>query len=124
MIDKDYYKHGQDAVFLPGIIHGCENEVYILCYNENGGYNSNGCFDIDIVDKAGIIELFKESNGEYNIFFAMLPDKFQGRWRYCDNTMSEDFEEYKNVYNKANFISGLDGNYEDEMNFLVSWAEN
>lgn len=28
---------GYDAIFLPGKIHGCEDQAYIIYYNESGG---------------------------------------------------------------------------------------
>ena len=36
---------GVDAVFLPGKIHGCEDELYIIYYNASAN-DEKGCFEI------------------------------------------------------------------------------
>ena len=112
----------QDAVFLPGITHGCEWQACILYYNPQAD-NGNGCFEIEYVDKDGILALYKEVDGDAEAFFGTLPDLYHGKWYYCNRT-SENFKEYESLYPLADFICGVDGGIEDEMNFLYNWAKS
>ena len=70
-----------DAVFLPGKIHGCDWQVYIIylnpCANEG-----KGSFEIEIIDAERILRLYDEVNGDAEAFFGILPDWFHGEWRY------------------------------------------
>jgi len=47
---------GQEAVFLPGKIHGCDWQIYILYYNSCAN-NHNGCWEIEILDAERILAL-------------------------------------------------------------------
>ena len=113
-------EEGVDAVFLPGKIHGCEDELYIIYFNPCA-CDGKGCWEIEIVDYDRILELYEEVDGNDEEFFALLPDWFQGEWCYCDAD-HEGFEEYSEIYWEADFIVGRDGNGHDEMMFLVNWA--
>ena len=110
-----------DAVFLPGIIHGCEWQVYIIylnpCANEG-----KGSWEIEIVDAERILKLYDEVKGDAKAFFEVLPGWFHGEWRYCDKGM-EGYEELCEAYPSADFIVGRDGGMEEELNFLVEWAQ-
>lgn len=110
-----------DAVFLPGKIHGCEDELYIIYFNPCA-CDGKGSWEIEIVDYDRILELYEEVDGNEEEFFALLPDWFQGEWYYCDAD-HEGFEEYSEIYWEADFIVGRDGNVHDEMMFLVNWAK-
>lgn len=111
---------GVDAVFLPGKIHGCDWQVYILYLNENAN-NGNGSFEIEVCDAWRILSLYADVHGNEEHFFEELPDKFQGEWKYCDNG-DDGFDEYVEMYPKADFIVGRDGGTKEEMMFLVNWA--
>ena len=111
---------GIDAVFLPGKIHGCEWQVYIIYVNENAN-DGNGSFEIEIVDARRIIQLYADVCGDEVTFFSELPDWFQGEWQYCDNG-DDGFDELVDSYNDADFILDRDGKTQDEMMFLVNWA--
>lgn len=50
---------GYDAIFLPGKIHGCEDQAYIIYYNESGGDSGEGCFEIEVVDKSRLLAFLK-----------------------------------------------------------------
>lgn len=115
---------GQDAVFLPGKIHGCEWQVYIIYLNESAN-EGNGSFEIEILDAERIINLYEEVSGDAERFFELLPDKFQGEWQYCNNTpeTKEVFDDYVDTYFDADFICGEDGGKEEELKFLVEWAK-
>ena len=113
-------EEGVDAVFLPGKIHGCEDELYIIYFNPCA-CDGKGCWEIEIVDYDRILELYEEVDGNDEEFFALLPDWFQGEWCYCDAD-HEGFEEYSEIYWEADFIVGRDGIGHDEMMFLVNWA--
>ena len=117
---KVTFDSGRDAVFLPGTIHGCEWQAYILTYNDQAN-NSLGSFDIRIVDKERILKLYNEVNGNAEEFFEYLPDYFHGEWKYCDKG-NPDYDDYCRTFYMANFIEGKDGDAKDEMNFLVTWA--
>jgi len=114
---------GMDAVFLPGTIHGCEDEIYIVYLNEAAN-EGRGSFEIEILDAERILKLNEEVNGDAEAFFESLPDLFQGEWKYCDNTpdTKEAFDEYVNAYFKADFILGRDGGKPEELMFLTAWA--
>ena len=113
---------GIDAVFLPGRIHGCEWQAYIVYLNAEAN-EGNGSFEIEIIDKNRILDLYKSVNGNAQDFFGILPDLFHGEWYYC-NSGTEEFEEYAREYNDADFIFGRDGDEYDEMMFLVNWANS
>lgn len=111
---------GVDAVFLPGKIHGCEWQVYIIYANEAAN-NGNGSFEIEIIDAKRILALYAEVCGDVDEFFDTLPDWFHGEWQYCDNG-DEGFEEFVEMYPKADYIVERDGGTIEEMMFLVEWA--
>lgn len=112
---------GADAVFLPGKVHGCDWQAYIIYFNENAD-EGNGCWEIEIVDKKRILKLYNEVGGYSKEFFDRLPDLFQGERYYC-NRDADDFEAYLETYPTADFIYGRDGDETDEMMFLVNWAK-
>ena len=94
---------GQDAVFLPGKIHGCDWQIYILYYNSCAN-NHKGCWEIEILDTDRVLALYESVNGEADAFFDLLPDCFQGEWQYC-NFGTDAFNEYARVYSSADFTS-------------------
>ena len=109
-----------DAVFLPGKIHGCEWQVYIIYLNlcANDG---KGSWEIEIIDADRILKLNEEVGGDAEAFFDVLPDWFHGEWRYCDKGMN-GYEELEEAYPSADFIVGRDGGLQEELDFLVRWA--
>lgn len=111
---------GLDAVFMPGKIHGCEDELYVVYFNEQAD-EGNGCMEIEIVDYETILKLYKDVEGDYMDFFDLMPDYFQGEWKY-EPYGTADFNELCNEYHKADFIDGKDGSEEDKMYFIVNWA--
>lgn len=113
---------GVDAVFLPGKIHGCEDEVYIIYLNAEGN-NRDGCWEIEILDAERILKIHEIVGGDCNLFFAELADWFHGEWRYC-NFGTEDFDELQEAYPTADFICGRDGDSYEEMMFIVNWAKS
>lgn len=121
MTDWSAIPAGIDAVFLPGKIHGCDWQLYVLYMNEAAN-DENGSWEIEILDAQGILWAFEEAHGDVEGFFAALSDLYQGRWCYCDNG-TEGFDEYMEAFDSADFIVGRDGNTKDEMNFLVEWAK-
>ncbi len=122
MFDKEInIESGLDAVFLPGKIHGCEWQVYIIYFNDQAN-DCNGSWEIEVIDKYRILALYEEVEGNADDFFSMLPDLFHGEWYYCDKGTPE-FDEYTNAYPTADFIVGRDGGEYEEMMFLVNWAK-
>ena len=113
-------EEGMDAVFLPGKIHGCEYQVYIIYYNGCAN-DGKGSWEIEIIDADRILKLNEEVNGNAEAFFDVLPDWFHGEWRYCDKGM-EGYEAFEEAYPSADFIVGRDGGLEEELDFLVQWA--
>ena len=111
-----------DAVFLPGKIHGCEHQVYIIYFNPNAD-NGIGSYEIEIIDAERILKLSEEVNGDAEAFFDVLPDWFHGEWRYCDKGMA-DYEALEEAYPSADFIFGRDGGLREEHDFLVRWAKS
>ncbi len=112
---------GQDAVFLPGKIHGCEDQLYILSFNPNA-CDKKGSWDIEVIDRDGILELIDEVKDNCEAFFELLPDKYQGRWYYCDAGTLE-FHSYCKAYDEADFLIGRDGETEEEYEFIKAWAK-
>lgn len=110
----------QDAVFLPGTIHGCKDEIYII-YENPVANDGEGSFEIEVCDYETLLQLYEDVNHNATDFFELLPDYFQGRWLYC-NAPSESYNEYAEVYDKADFIFGRDGGVEEEMKFIIEWA--
>jgi len=111
-----------DAVFLPGKIHGSRWQVYIVYLNPDAN-DGNGSFEIEIVDAERILKLNKEVNGNSDEFFGQLPDWFQGEWGYVDAPEEYDEESpfvyLAREYHNADFI----GHSDAELAFLVGWAE-
>lgn len=112
---------GLDAVFMPGKIHGCEDELYIVYFNEQAD-EGNGCMEIEIVDYETILKLYNDVEGNYIDFFDLMPDYFQCEWKY-ETYGTADFDELCDAYQDADFIYGRDGDAEMEMYFIVNWAK-
>ena len=110
----------QDAVFLPGKIHGCDYHVYIIYQNEQAN-DGKGSWEIEVIDYIRILKLYEKVNGCANDFFDLLPDLFHNEWRYCDKGM-DGYDELEKAYITADFIVGRDGDIKDELDFLVVWA--
>ena len=113
---------GVDAVFLPGKIHGCEDQIYIIYFNAQAD-NERGCFEIEKIDWERILELYDEVGGNTEAFWDILPDWFHGEWEYC-NTDHDDFDELVEAYPTADFICGRDGGGEEELEFILKWARS
>ena len=113
---------GNDAIFSPGKIHGCEWQVYIIYFNGEAN-DGKGSWEIEIVDKERILKIYNQTENDAAEFFAILPDYFHGEWYYCDNG-NDGYDYYCEVYDSADFIVGRDGNQYDEMMFLVNWAKS
>ena len=120
MNQKNNIEEGIDAVFLPGKIHGCEDQIYIIYLNPQA-CGGKGCFEIEIIDYERILRLNEEVCGNAEAFFDKLPDLFHGEWRYC-NFGTDDFNSYIDEYFNADFIVGRDGRIEEELIFIVDWA--
>lgn len=102
-----------DAVFLPGIIHGCEEEIYIISDAPESN-DGKGAYDIKVCDYETLLKLYDDAGHDAEKFFDMMPDYFQGEWYYANKQFTD--------YEKANFLFGRDGGIEDEMQFIVKWA--
>ena len=112
---------GADAVFLPGKIHGCEDQLYII-YHNNEANSGKGSFEIEIIDYERVLKLANEKDMCADVFFEKLSDMFQGEWRYC-NSDSEDYWNFVEDYFNADFIFGRDGEAAEEFEFIVNWAK-
>ena len=112
---------GADAVFLPGKIHGCEDQLYIIYHNTEAN-SGNGSFEIEIIDYERVLKLAAEKDMCAEVFFEKLSDMFQGEWRYC-NSDSEDYWNFVEDYFDADFVFGRDGEASDEFEFIVNWAK-
>lgn len=112
---------GADAIFLPGKIHGCEWQIYII-YHNSCANDGKGSWEIEIIDAERILQLNEEVNGDAEEFFEKLPDWFHGEWRYCDKGMA-DYDALEEAYSSADFIVGKDGGLKEELLFLTNWAE-
>ena len=112
---------GADAVFLPGKIHGCEDQLYIIYHNTEAN-SGNGSFEIEIIDYERVLKLAAEKDMCAEVFFERLSDMFQGEWRYC-NSDSEDYWNFVEDYFDADFVFGRDGEASDEFAFIVNWAK-
>lgn len=115
------FEDGMDAVFLPGKVHGCENQAYIIYFNADAD-EGNGCVEIEIVDKERILKIYEEVEADPDKFFGVMPDHFHGEWYYCNKSQKDDYDEWVSDYSNADFILGRDGDLRAEMMFLVNWA--
>jgi len=122
MYNAELIKDGQQAVFLPGKIHGAEHQVYVLNMNweANDGY---GSFDIWIVDDERILKAYRYADKDPYEFFDQLSSLFQGEWKYCD-APSDEYDELVNAWPEADFITDRDGDEYNLMDYLVEWARN
>ena len=121
VVDVNDIPEGCDAIFLPGKLHGCKDQLYILWYNPNA-CDGRGSWDIAPVDWDTVLELYNDVRGNEDDFFALLPDRFQGMWFYCDADC-EEFNAYTQMYNEADFLFGRDGGEREEMEFIINWAK-
>ena len=112
---------GADAVFLPGKIHGCEDQLYII-YHNNEANSGKGSFEIEILDYERVLKLADSKDMCAEVFFEKLSDMFQGEWRYC-NSDSEDYWNFVEDYFNADFVFGRDGEANEEFEFIVNWAK-
>lgn len=119
-MEKFEINDGMDAVFLPGKIHGCDWQAYIIYLNEQAN-DGAGAWEIEVVDKERVLQVYDEVDGDHERFFEALSDCFQGKWRYC-NSGTKDFDEYTEAYHTADFVLGCHGGAQEEMMFLVNWA--
>ena len=117
----DLPKADLDAVFLPGTIHSCEDDVYIIYFNAEGN-NGNGCMEIEACDYQTILSLYDDVDGNTEKFFDNLPDYFHGEWYYA-NSDTVCFQTLCEMYEKADFIVGRDGGATEEMMFIVKFAK-
>ena len=78
---------GADAVFLPGKIHGCEDQLYII-YHNNEANSGKGSFEIEILDYERVLKLADSKDMCAEVFFEKLSDMFQGEWRYHARSLS------------------------------------
>lgn len=122
-------EQGYDAVFLPASLregreslHGCEDEIYVIyCYYLDT--INKRSFEIEILDRATVLELCTFSADDYKIFFECLPDYFNGRWYYADEGTA-NFNELYLLYSDADFVTSRDGTKKDEYEFIRNWAFN
>ena len=112
---------GEDAVFLPGKIHGSPDHLYIIWFNPCA-CDGKGSWDIAVVDWDTLLELYDEVKGDEEKFFEFMPDRFQGRLYYCDAD-HEEFDGYAQIYHQADFVVGRDGGPKEEMEFIIHWAK-
>lgn len=121
----DLPKADLDAVFLPGTIHSCADEVYIIYFNAEGN-DGNGCMEIEVCDYHTILNLYYDVDGNTEEFFDYLPDYlpdcFQSE-RYYENSDTIYFQTLCEMYEKADFIVGRDGGATEEMKFIVKFAK-
>ena len=111
----------KDAIFLPGnVMHGSEDYLYIIYENPDANFGE-GCIEIEIVDRYTLIELYNDVDGNAEKFFANMPDYFHGKWKYADPG-TDEYKFYCEAYPEADFIFGRDGGLEEEMNFIMNWA--
>lgn len=110
----------KDAVFLPGKIHGCEDEIYIVYENPEAN-DGNGSFEIQVCDYETILRAYRGATLKNKSFFDVLPDYFQGKWKYCD-APSEEYDSFVEEFENADFIAGRDGDEIDELTFIIKWA--
>ena len=116
-----------DAIFLPSAfrngkkpVHGCDDEIYIIyCFYRDD--SDKRSFEIEVLERDTLLEIIKFSDGNHKIFFENLPDYFNGKWFYLDES-DPGFNELYSLYNDADFIVSRDGTTEDEFNFICSWA--
>lgn len=117
----------KDAIFLPASqrksgksIHGCNNELYVLYYNNDANCR-NGCFEIQIISREILKKLFAITKNDYHSFFSQLSIFCESRYV---NRGSADFDELYSIYNSADFIVSRDGAIKDEFHFIKEWALN
>ena len=109
------------AIFLPGKIHGCDGQLYILYYNPDAG-DGNGCMEIGSIWYDEILLLFKKCNGDPLVFFEDLP--FYCSWSYCDRG-AYGYEDLESTHSTADKYCAPDGSdSKDVMNWMVNWASH
>lgn len=111
----------KDAVFLPGKVHGCEDEIYIVYLNPEAN-EGKGSFEVQVCDYETLLEVYEIATKRADRFFEIMPTFFNGKWLYID-APSDMYNEYVEVFEDADFIVGRDGDEEDEFNFIIRWAQ-
>lgn len=126
-----------DVIFLPGSgsVLGYGSRIAVVYFNEEGGENSDGCFEIELMYPDEILEAYEEAKSKmakpnkssweadydmYDYFHDALAAICQGGWECCDTNCS-DFQYFIDNFNKADYVPN---GAEDEMNYLVNWAKS
>lgn len=120
----------EDAIFLSGKLHGCEDELYVVYFNPNGNIGK-GCFEINILNADEVLanaeKVFSIREGtiwdEGNDFIVSLYDEYQYEIQ-CADFGTEAYEDIMKQYPSADFISGRDGDSMEEARFIINWAKN
>lgn len=111
----------KDAVFLPGKIHGCEDEIYIVYENPDANVG-RGAFEICVCNYELLLKACEKAGDNADRFFDLMPSYFVGKWKFCD-APSDEYDSYVEVFEDADFIVGRDGDEKDEFDFIVRWAQ-
>lgn len=122
-------ERGYDAVFLPASLrgdrdslHGCESELYIIYYLDIDEADRKR-FEIEVLDKAAVLELCAFAADDHEAFFEYLPDYCGYKWG-CYYEGTTGFDEMYSLYNDADFIISRDGTERNEYEFIRRWALN
>lgn len=121
--------YGKDAVFLPDDSY---TDAFTIIYVNEDANDGNGSFEIEDIDADGILKAYEQMKAENrtakDVFLDILPNMYNGKWGYVDNgsdipQMQAEFDACVKNFYKADFIESIDGDYEDELQFLVDWAK-
>lgn len=109
------------AIFLPGKIHGCDGQLYILFYNPDAG-DGRGCWEIGSIWYDEILNLFRSCKEDAHEFFEDLP--FYCSWTYCDRG-AYGYEDLESAYDTADMYYTFDGaSGNDIMKRMVDWSSH
>lgn len=113
------------AVFLPGKVHGCKDQVAIR-YKNNDSSNPEGTWEEGYADYETVLDIYQTVKNEDDPgagFFEEFSDR--GFWYCFDCGRFPELDiEHNEQYDNADWIDGLIGNQYDTMMFIVNWAMN
>lgn len=111
---------GTDAILKPA--EG--SDILCIIYINECANNGNGSFEIEHLDPYTVKEVYDRSLRNASMFFVLLPDYYNNRWYYCDNTPEREteFNGWVDEYFNADFIVGRDGGIEEEFQYIMNWA--
>ena len=112
------YDFTNDAIFKAGIIHGCEDELYLIYLNPDSSVPS---WEISHINRYEVLAYLKSKEAlDLEEFFDVVVNDAPHYWEVYD---PENYCDLSRQYEKADFIYNRDGKILEEATFIINWAK-